>query len=68
MEEAPISAASSRKVFQKDGNLVVGITGHTGCGKSFVSRLMQKMIQDEGIECTILDADVIAKNIRDNSK
>jgi dephospho-CoA kinase len=56
---------------QKDGtsNLktVIGLTGYTGCGKSFVSRQLQQLIEQKGFTVEVIDADKLAKQIRDES-
>jgi dephospho-CoA kinase len=44
---------------------VIGITGHSGVGKSFISRLFKDVIESEFKKpCKILSADEIAFNMR----
>lgn len=49
----------------KSKTTVIGITGHSGAGKSYVSRLFKDVIESEFKKsCTILSADEIAFNMR----
>ena len=49
--------------------LVIGITGHSGCGKSHVSKLMSQIFEKEfGLKCKILSADVMAFNLRNENE
>jgi dephospho-CoA kinase len=52
--------------FQKQ-KLVIGITGHSGCGKTFVSGIIQEILQKKGLRCNILSADMMAKELRDTN-
>jgi len=48
--------------------LVIGVTGTTGSGKSFICVGLKLELEKRGLETIILDADFIAKHIRDKSK
>lgn len=46
---------------------VIGLTGYTGCGKSFVSRQFHSLLSEKGFQVEVIDADKLAKQIRDES-
>lgn len=68
----------------KKKKLILGITGYTGCGKSFISQQIQTLLAkvrksrfvsfsnllktQENISCRILDSDKIAKELRDSNE
>ncbi len=47
--------------------MVIGITGHTGSGKSYVARALAKYLAEAGHSVGVLDADVMARELRDQS-
>ncbi|OQY26795.1 MAG: hypothetical protein B6244_12470 [Candidatus Cloacimonetes bacterium 4572_55] len=47
--------------------MVIGITGHTGCGKSYIAAIFQRLAIEEGFRSVIFDADQAARELRDKS-
>jgi len=58
---------SSQFIPQESQHLVIGMSGYTGCGKSFISELLRKHFTSIGIPCRILSADVMARQLRDEN-
>lgn len=47
--------------------LVLGVTGYTGCGKSFISKLIAEKLVMNRLSVKILDADQMARKLRDTN-